>query len=544
MKKLVFCILIILILISSIVCAGVLEFITGMPVRENVDAKPDFAEKFKSKCGDGKCSLREKIFKNCPEDCSPKLKKVPCETNTDCPKTHPYCLNQNYCVECLKKGQLDPSCPLSEALCLDYKCTSKCIDHDGNNIYEMNHGYYIWGNKYITTLDKCTNGPPEPYYLESQGLLGPDIFELSCDIDPPNTQMISCQSPFDDSHYCFLGACRQPCETSEGCSEGQECIAGYCVKEFYDFFEWMREKGYGENFIDMYKEGAQDIEWAKTWYVDYLSKKDAYDLNNLVYSFKYDDHIYTTIYLIQDTDSVCLREEQLSDSEIAKFQEKLNNIFGRDPENPFFIVNTEVIYVDYDEIYSCEECGNEILEEPGDFGFCEFDGVKEYFTLEGAETYAMGDWAFEWDDYHHFSCKTDGADIFLFNTYTIEEEGRIFRVTHPFQPSAKEECNVLYNMNVFGNNFEGHSLSLIHELGHTFGLAHPYYPPTQDIMLPETLMIQNPDRGSLGIVSRLSPIEMYYLEPEGGYEKMDELVEYYNTNAAFQEYTEINMGDQ
>ena len=231
-----------------------------------------------------------------------------------------------------------------------------------------------------------------------------------------------------------------------------------------------------------------------------------------------------------------------SEEDLEIFQYNLNYMYGRDPDNPFYLVDMYVSDIEYNDISFCDGC-DELLEEPftgtyliGDtWTSVTYDTVR-WYDISGFDIYVNGEENTLGikDYYGHDECSTDNLTIYVFNTF-IEEDGAFSVV--PIQCAGRLGCNVACGV---VPNFE--SFTLAHEIGHVFGIDHPY-DPNSFIMGPDTLMCQTGVIGGLDLVNLFSPLEMYMLEPESGFENIVAVVDDYNANASIREYQLIDEND-
>ena len=587
MKKLIIFTFIFILIFSAFSSASFFEFVTGNVAKERYKFVNIFKQNY---CGDGKCNFREKFLGSCPRDCINVEATFPCGRDEDCPNPLPYCWDgfcqehnscnqnldcppnkpfcfQNQCYDAQMECFVDEDCSEDEFcannLCEPYECDSfgfdydcplespfcdegickSCLDPDGDDTSEDNaFGIYneILG-KVQSLYDRCAAAA----YFDS------GVTEYLCDSPGPFAY-------FDEEclqgEYCALGACRTQCQDDGDCQNNEVCLRGYCLNNFYDFFQWMENNNYDEEFIDLYKEGITNHEeWLISWWNRYLIKKKSLNPNNLIKKFREEDHMDLTIYFIVDTDST---EDQplWSEDVILSFQNRLNYIFGRDPENPFFFVNTELIEVDLDTIFACDDCSvsMEYFDETQSIIFInsympdgdedlyqeiEYNSIKTY-SGPGMAYFISGEDYFNNtlspNEYGHYLCNSQGADIYMMASLL---EGDSWIRFSGEGCSGNDECNVFCS-GIVSNS----SQKLYHELGHTFGFLHPYDEEGQ-VLIPDSVMCQTDVNGILGMVDLFSPIEYYFIEPENGFENLQEVVDDYNQNAVIREFQLIDEED-
>ena len=369
----------------------------------------------------------------------------------------------------------------------------------------------------------------------------------------------------NDQELCVLGECRGHCQGDFECAENEFCLEslGYCIDTFYGLFTWMQDKGYEPDFIDTYIDGMKDeMGFAYLAWYDILMKLNFNNPNQRMRAFKSEETMKVNINYIKDPDSI-LDYPIWDHMAIEDFQNNLNIAYGRDPNNPFFIVTRNIIEEEYEDIFSCELC--EITEmaytpsappyiEPGYWSLPYFkpDGTQastgyvyfvdsiKYFSGPGTTLYTNGEEYFygDLDEYNHPVCKSEDLNIDIYISVLDEST-----VLSPLaRPNGQDGCNVVLRDPSY--TFDAR---YFHEIGHTLGITHPYvldYTGGSDdytyFLLPESLMIQNPYRNRLGLVSKFSPIEYHSMEPLGGYENFEAVVKDYNANAVYRDYVLLN----
>lgn len=437
---------------------------------------------------------------------------------------------------CWAVDKIDYNCPLETPICVNQQCV-ECINYEDTSSDEYTNwvSYYSSSSGSIATLnDMCGKGEE----------VAPIYTDFSCDISPDSTHYIKDFCP--RSQHCALGECRQRCQGDDGCFSDEVCIQGYCLDDFYDFFEWMQDKGYDQDLIDTYREGGDNqLNWLYSWWNNYLIERTDPNPHKLLEEFRNAENMYVTVNFIQDINAQ-LNRDVWNEDDVQLFQDNLNLIYGRDPNSPFFIVDMDIIEEDYDNIYSCDGCSIELnyLDEPVEIqmeeGIVTYDTIIDY-TGNGAHYYANGEEYYEGqnglNEYKHHECSTDGADIYFFNTY-LNEEG--YAVSTGFSCLGMTECNVVCS---WVTGVSSDHATIFHEIGHTFGFYHPYDLDNY-VMGPDSIMCQTDVISGIGMPHLFSPIEYYLLEPEGGfYNDLTDQVADYNANSVVREYMLINEVD-
>ncbi|MFH1455339.1 MAG: hypothetical protein ABIF40_00115 [archaeon] len=493
-------------------------------------------------CGDGLCSYFERIKYSllgiCPEDCASNFpdKRNTCTEDADCFKAdYPVCVS-GYCYEedyfsCEgRSGYVDENCPVELPICVNDIC-ERCYDTDNEDeeVYGSVAGYTeLMGH--FDAYDKCSYGIGSYF--------GSHLVEYGC----YSTTQIYDSTDYTGNDYCVFGQYNvdESCTVDGDCATGEICYEGYCTNAYKDFLDWVDTQGYDQDFINMYRDGIENQEdWAEEWWLFYLLQKDEPQLNKRLKQFK-EGELEVVLHFVKEPNADFNYPEWTED-DVAEFQGHINNVFGMD--DGYITVTKNVTEIEYEDMFDCVGCSYTDTSSYYNniFSFYEPDGtetseVVEFSTIRqfsgmGQSYFTQGEEYSVENDYGHFVCSTDKLNFYIFLTI-IDSDARMLVLTSGC--GGKSECNAMCSYSLYIE-----SDRIIHEIGHVLGFEHPY-DSNDNIMLPESMMIQNPHRSTLGIVPLYSPIEYYQMEPFGGYDNLTGVVTEYNANAVYTEYTVVN----
>lgn len=413
----------------------------------------------------------------------------------------------------------DIDCPPDSPIYYQGGCYA-CLDFDGgvdkSEASTMTY-YDPAAGEVVTQYDKCVNGRRLP------------LVEYSCGDYPDK---VYSRRACGRGSVCIAGSCRPVCRW------GRDCIGGYRMEELGGLFTWMEAVGYDQDFIDVYRDSARkQPEWARSWTRDMVLNGNPFQ-NDVLNAFREKDHVEVNVRVVRDEGAV-LDGRGWYDSDSNALEAKLNSVLGR---HDFFDVERHVESMDYDQIFSCPECGIETVQLPGPAVYPapyqhEYGSIVKYHG-PGLDHLVNGSGE---------ECRDNGYNVYLFISLFDDQNRKIeFDSAGCF---GREGCNAFCTYSPPSN-----SIRLVHELGHTLGFEHPY-DADGFIMGPDSLMVQSYPRYYLGLAELFSPLEMYLLEPGSGagdskksalgsgFEDLDSVVAKYNQKAVIRRYFLINEND-